>query len=114
MANLTATLYITIKKADRKWTTVKPAMSDNGRLKKLVAVVDGQEEKHPEGQYKVRWLEDGKPRFGSVGNDPDAALIALNRREKAMAAIAAGVEVRSGDGKQRHGLRMPPPSTLPL
>jgi hypothetical protein len=57
-------------------------MSDNGRLKKLVAVVDGKEEKHPEGQYKVRWLESGKPRFDSVGNDPDAALMALNRRKR--------------------------------
>jgi hypothetical protein len=61
MANLTATLYITIKTKAGKWTTVKPAMSDNGRLKKLVAVVDAKEEKHPEGQYKVRWLENGKP-----------------------------------------------------
>jgi len=102
MANLTATLYITIKTKAGKWTTVKPAMSDNGRLKKLVAVVDGKEEKHPEGQYKVRWLENGKPRFDSVGNDPDAALMALNRREKTLAAIAAGVEVKTSDGKQRH------------
>jgi hypothetical protein len=102
MANLTATLYITIKTKAGKWTTVKPAMSDNGRLKKLVAVVDGKEEKHPEGQYKVRWLESGKPRFDSVGNDPDAALMALNRREKALAAIAAGVEVKNTDGKQRY------------
>jgi hypothetical protein len=77
-------------------------MSDNGRLKKLVAVVDGKEEKHPEGQYKVRRLENGKPRFDSVGNDPDAALMALNRREKALAAIAAGVEVKNTDGKQRN------------
>jgi integrase len=102
MANLTATLYITVKTKAGKWTTVKPAMSDNGRLKKLVGMVDGKEEKHPEGQYKVRWLENGKPRFDSVGNDPDAALMALNRREKALAAIAAGVEVKSTDGKQRH------------
>ena len=102
MANLTATLYITIKTKAGKWTTVKPAMSDNGRLKKLVAVVEGKEEKHPEGRYKVRWLENGKPRFDSVGNDPDAALVALNRREKALAAIAAGVEVKNSDGKQRY------------
>jgi integrase len=77
-------------------------MSDNGRLKRLVAFVNGKEERHPEGQYKVRWLENGKPRFDSVGNDPDAALIALNRREKALAAVAAGIELKSVDGKERH------------
>jgi hypothetical protein len=77
-------------------------MSDNGRLKRLVAFVNGKEERHPEGQYKVRWLENGKPRFDSVGNDPDAALIALNRREKVLAAVAAGVELKSADGKERH------------
>jgi hypothetical protein len=102
MANLAATLYITIRTASGKWTTVKPAMSDNGRLKRLVAFVNGKEERHPEGQYKVRWLENGKPRFDSVGNDPDAALIALNRREKVLAAVAAGVELKSADGKERH------------
>ena len=102
MANLAATLCITIKSNVGKWTTVKPAMSDNGRLKKLVVVVDGKEEKHPEGQYNVRWLENGNPRFDAAGNDPDAALMALNRREKALAAIAAGVEIKSSDGKQRH------------
>ena len=57
MANLTATLYITVKTASGKWTTVKPAMSANGRLKALVAIVNGKEEKHPEGKYKVRWRE---------------------------------------------------------
>ena len=102
MANLAATLYITIKTKAGKWTTVKPAMPDNGRLKKLVAVVEGKEEKHSEGQYKVRWLENGQPRFDSVGNDPDAALMAPNRREKALAANAAGVEVKRSDGKRRY------------
>jgi hypothetical protein len=48
-------------------------------LKPLVALINDKEEKHPEGKYKVRWLEKGKPRFDSVGKDPDAALIALNR-----------------------------------
>lgn len=102
MANLTATLYITVKTASGKWTTVKPVVSANGRLKALVAIINGKEEKHPEGKYKVRWLENGKPRFDSVGNDPDAALIALNRREKGLAAIAAGVQVKNDDGKKRH------------
>ena len=37
MANLTATFYVTIKTKAGRWTTVKPAMSDNGRLKELVA-----------------------------------------------------------------------------
>ena len=40
--------YISVKTAAAKWTTVKPAMSESGRLKKLVAVLDGKEERHPD------------------------------------------------------------------
>jgi hypothetical protein len=35
-------------------------MSENDRLKRLVAFIDCKQEKHLEEQYQVRWLENRK------------------------------------------------------
>lgn len=51
MANKTASLYLNIRKPDTSWTFARPPASNNGRLKPLVALVDGREERHPEAKY---------------------------------------------------------------
>jgi integrase len=48
----------------------------------------------------VSWYESGRKRFEDVGQDADVAVAALNRREKALEAIAAGLEVK-GEGKDK-------------
>ena len=100
MANRTATLYIHYKKADRTWAYAKPVVKANGRIKPLYVLVDGKEKHHPEARYKVSWYESGRKRFEDVGQDADVAVAALNRREKALEAIAAGLEVK-GEGKDK-------------
>lgn len=49
---------------------------------------------------QVSWYESGRKRFEDVGQDADVAVAALNRREKALEAIAAGLEVK-GEGKDK-------------
>jgi hypothetical protein len=70
----------------------------NGRTKPLYVLAEGKEKHRPEARYKVSWYETGKKRFEDVGQDADVAVAALNRREKALEAIAAGLEVK-GEGK---------------
>ena len=100
MANRTATLYIHYKKADGKWAYAKPVVKANGRIKPLYVLADDKEKHHPEARYKVSWYESGRKRFEDVGQDADVAVAALNRREKALEAIAAGLEVK-GEGKDK-------------
>lgn len=100
MANRTATLYIHYKKTDGTWAYAKPVVKANGRIKPLSVLADGKEKHHPEVRYKVSWYESGRKRFEDVGQDADVAVAALNRREKALEAIAAGLEVK-GEGKDK-------------
>ena len=100
MANRTATLYIHYKKADGKWAYAKPVVKANGRIKPLYLLADDKERHHPEARYKVTWYESDRKRFEDVGQDADVAIAALNRREKALEAIAAGLEVK-GEGKDK-------------
>lgn len=69
----------------------KPARGNNARpkLKPLYAKVNDREEHHPEGVYALRY--DGQ--YFNIGTDPEAALCQLERKQKTLAAKAAGVEV---------------------
>ncbi len=64
----------------------------------LYVLADGKENHHPEARYKVSWYESGRKRFEDVGQDADVAV--ADRREKALEAIAAGLEVK-GEGKDK-------------
>ena len=63
-------------------------------------LADGKEKHHSEARYKVSWYESGRKRFEDVGQDADVAVAALNLGEKALEAIAAGLEVK-GEGKDK-------------
>jgi len=60
MANKTASLYLNIRKPDGTWTFTRPAVSNNGRLKPLVAIVDGSEQKQLVGKAGHRHKERGQ------------------------------------------------------
>jgi len=66
----------------------------NGPIKSLYVLVQGKEKHHPEAHSKVSWYQFGRKRFEDVGRDrADLAVAALNRREKALEAIAAGLKI---------------------
>ena len=53
----------------------------NGRIKPDSVMVDGRQEKHPEGAYYLDWTEDGTRARVSVGTDAAAAyILALSSR----------------------------------
>ena len=56
------------------------ASSANGRVKPDVVIVDGKEEKHPEGAYYIEWRDAGKRIRLSVGKDAaDASAMRLRK-----------------------------------
>ncbi len=53
----------------------------NGRVKPDVVIVDGQQERHPEGAYYLEWRESNKRVRLSVGKDAaDASARRLARK----------------------------------
>jgi integrase/recombinase XerD len=65
------------------------ATSANGRVKPDVVLVNGKEEKHPEGAYYIEWRDAGKRIRLSVGKDAaDAASMRLKKE----------TELNNGDG----------------
>ena len=79
MANKTASLYLNVRRPDGTWTFARPAVFNNGRLKPLVAIVEGSEQKHPEAKYYLFWYEGEKRRTKPIGQDPSLALTELQR-----------------------------------
>lgn len=76
----------------------------NGRIKADWVVMDGQEEKHPEGSYYLSWYESGKLRRLSIGKD---AGVAYARQQARIAEINAqnhGVKVVPENGNGRRSL----------
>lgn len=64
-------------------------MSANGRVKPDVVLVDGKEERHPEGAYYIEWRNAGKRIRLSVGKDAADATAMRLRKE---------TELNNGDG----------------
>ena len=105
MANKTASLYLNIRKPDGKWTFARPAMSSNNRLKPLVALVAGRQEKHPEARYYLFWYEGKDRRSKPIGQDPSLALTELQKHERGREYIAAGGEVKDDPQRKRITIR---------
>jgi integrase len=78
-------------------------MSLNGRVRPDVVIVDGQEEKHPEGAYSIDWREGGKRRRLAVGKDAAQALARRNRKEAELKAVSQGITLADSEatGKGR-------------
>jgi len=68
-------------------------LSANGRVKPDWVVVDGHEERHPEGAYYIDWREGPRRKRKSVGKDAAAAAAERFKREQILAAKNAGAEV---------------------
>ena len=79
-------------------------LSANGRVRPDVVLVDGQQERHPEGAYYLEWRENGKRIRLSVGNDAQEAAARRLRKEAELNAVNNGVAVIAQDGKQNGSL----------
>jgi integrase/recombinase XerD len=78
--------------------------ADNGRVRAHLVIVDGVEERHPEGRYYISWYEGKTVKRLSVGND---AVEAKNRRDRKaleLQAISKGVNVVTTDQKERRSV----------
>jgi integrase/recombinase XerD len=79
-------------------------LSNNGRVKPDAVLVNGQEERHPEGAYYLEWREGSKRCRLSVGkNAADAAARRL-AKEAELNAINHGVAVTPQNGNGRRSL----------
>jgi integrase len=68
-------------------------LSANGRIKPDVVLVDGSEQRHPEGAYYLEWREGGKRVRLSVGKDAADASARRQRKEAELNAVNNGVAV---------------------
>ncbi len=69
------------------------AESANGRVKPDLVVVNGHQERHPEGAYCLEWREDGKRIRLSVGKDAQDADARRQRKEAELNALNSVVSV---------------------
>ena len=83
------------------WRYCRVVLSANGRVKPDVVVVNGKEERHPEGAYYLEWREGSKRVRLSVGKDPSDSSARRLRKEAELNAVNNGVTVVPG-GQNGH------------
>ena len=77
-------------------------LSANGRVKPDVVIVNGKEERHPEGAYYLEWREGAKRVRLSVGKDAADASARRLRKEAELNAVNNGVTVVPENGDNGH------------
>src|SRR5579864_7506246 len=73
-------------------------LSPNGRVKPDLVLVNGKQERHPEGAYYLEWRENGRRIRLSVGKDPQDAATRRQRKEAELNALNNGVPVLPDSG----------------
>ena len=76
-------------------------LSANGRVKPDLVVVNGQQERHPEGAYYLEWRENGRRVRLSVGKDAADASARRARKEAELNAVNNGAAIMP-EGKDGH------------
>jgi integrase/recombinase XerD len=94
-------LYLHIKKNNGKRSFAPVAYGKNSKILPQRALVGGQVELHPEGQYYLRYSLDGKQVFRPVGKDAEVAVVAKLRKEHLLRAAALGAKVVVDEGRDR-------------
>jgi integrase/recombinase XerD len=77
-------------------------LSANGRVKPDLVIINGQQERHPEGAYYLEWRENGRRVRLSVGKDPADASARRQRKESELNAVNNGVSVLPENGEKGH------------
>jgi integrase/recombinase XerD len=70
-------------------------ISANGRVRPGAVIVNGKEEKHPEGSYYIDWYEGDKRKRQSVGKDPANAYAQKLNRETKLRAASQGIALET-------------------
>ncbi len=76
----------------------------NGRIKQDIVVLNGKEERHPEGAYYLDWRANGVRVRLSVGKNAQDALTQRDRKKFELNAASHGVEVVQPNGSGTQGL----------
>jgi integrase/recombinase XerD len=84
------------------WRYCRALLSANGRVKPDVVVVNGNEERHPEGAYYLEWREGAKRVRLSVGKDAADASARRLRKEAELHAVNNAVAVAPENGQDGH------------
>ena len=69
-------------------------VNSSGRIKSDWVIVNGNQERHPEGSYYLEWREKGQRKRLSVGKDAVVAFNSQVRKVKELEARAEGLEVQ--------------------
>ncbi len=77
-------------------------LSANGRVKPDLVIVNGRQERHPEGAYYLEWRENGRRVRLSVGKDPADASARRQRKESELNALNNGIAVVPENGDDGH------------
>lgn len=93
MKNPVVRLKLRVRLPDGSRPYLDPVFSGNNKLKPGYALSDGKPVHFSDGVYHVRYLRGTKRVWEAIGSDPQLALITKLKREKALEARAAGVEV---------------------
>jgi integrase/recombinase XerD len=105
MSSPVVRLKIRVRLSDGSRPFLDPVFSANGKLKPLYAVVNGTPQHRPEGVYHLRYLRGDKRIWEAVGSDAQLAVTLKLKKEKLLAAKAAGVKIED-DAEQ------PPPGRI--
>jgi integrase/recombinase XerD len=93
MANRQCNLTKRIRLQDNSTRFAPVVLSGNGRVKPDVVLVNGKQERHPEGAYYIEWYE-GKKRIRlSVGTDATDANNRRLRKEGELNAVSLGATI---------------------
>ena len=84
------------------WRYCPVVLSANGRVKPDVVLVNGEEERHPEGAYYLEWREGTKRVRVSVGKDAQDAAAQRLRKEAELNAKNHGVAVTPTPSNNGH------------
>jgi len=86
---------------DKGWRYCPIAVSANGRVKPDVVLVNGKEQKHPEGAYYIEWRDAGKRIRLSVGKDPaDASAMRLRKETELNNGDATAPHIKGKNGNK--------------
>ncbi len=104
MQSKTVRLYLRVRRPNGSRQYLLPAFAGNGRLRPHFALIDGQAQHCPRGVYSLRYASDGKRVWEDVGADPQLALLAKERKQRALDAQAAGVQLAEAEHKPKTAL----------
>jgi integrase/recombinase XerD len=79
-------------------------LSANGKIKPDAVLVNGKEQRHPEGSYYISWYDGKRLKRLSVGKDASTATARRLQKEAELNAVNNGLEVVPENGDGRHSL----------